>query len=134
MALAAVCLQSSLPLFSLSRTWLQLSALPAQRTAAGRGFPIERSVAEVRMSAPITIETCEICAQDFHLSMKKYRAGGGYQTGDAAFTVEWAGDELEDLCLSKVCPNCVSSIANTARQEIDRLRPVAAKRAKKGRN
>jgi len=74
------------------------------------------------MGEPITIETCEICQHPFNVPMKRYRRGGGYLTGDAAFTVTYEEDELDDLILGMVCPNCASSIANVARVEINRLR------------
>jgi hypothetical protein len=75
------------------------------------------------MGEPITVETCEICQQPFNLPMKKYRRMGGFRTGDGTFVAYYEGDELDDLSLTMVCPNCASSIANVARVEINRLRP-----------
>jgi hypothetical protein len=86
------------------------------------------------MSEPITIEKCEICAEPFNLPMRKYRSSGGYETGDASLVMQYEQDELDDLDLDMVCPNCAGSVANIARVEIDRLRVKPTTRARKGKN
>lgn len=74
------------------------------------------------MSESITVEQCEICTAQFNLPMMRYRAGGGWQTGDGSWTATYGGEDLDDLpLLNMVCPDCSSSIANVVITEIDKL-------------
>lgn len=79
------------------------------------------------MSAPISVQVCELCKSEFRMPMGVTRRGGYYYEPSCRFMAEYsssASDKL-DIDLDVVCPECSGKILVAARQCIRSIRREA---------